>query len=120
MLIKAKAMHNATHPNREYGAEHDMGNNLDGAIGAFGSEYVHHIFIAGQKVKFQSIIRGLMDKKRDEGEKWQDQIDAELAAHDWKVPTAQLSSTERVKALMAKMSDAERTTFIAYCNSGED
>ena len=113
MLIKAKAMHNATHPDREYGTDHDMGSTVEQAIERFGPEYVHHVFIAGQKVKFQSVMRGLMDAKRDEGILWNDIIEEELANHEWKVPTAQRSPQEKLKALFGKMSDAEREQFIA-------
>lgn len=111
--ITANALKSAKSPNREFTVTHDMGGNVDEAVETFGSEYVFMVFAAQQTVKVQSLIRTLMERKLDEGEKWDEGIQQAIDAHVWKVPNAKQTKTEKIGSLWDKMSESEREQFLA-------
>lgn len=123
MKVSAKL----SNSDRSVEVEYNFGETLAEAVELFGEEVVFSRFKAAAVVDLQALIRrGLTPKTDKEGNEIESaKTDEEIAASvaEWKPGVKQVtrkSKAEKIKDLVADMSDEDREALLASIMAGDD
>lgn len=112
------AIKKGEYKNRECSIEHDTGGNFKEALALFGEGYLFYRFKQAQIVHVQSIGRkALADSKELDPVKREAEVQGVVNGTTWDVPKGRLTSEERTKNAIGKMSQSELAEFIALAEA---